>query len=326
MIIFFDANHTRTNILRNFSSKGNYNHILEYNFNYINESILSNFKEKRLFLNSQLDEMVKESLNFSPDRVVYFNEAYSYIQILINKLHKTENVLVEEGINMYADSDKISFRRKMNYIISKIIFKDKNFKLCNVARGGFEDTIIAREPNLVNTECKRKIPITKEDFRKIVVTNKKNIGNIMINGNILICPTLTIFSKNKVEPLYDEIISYYYNNFDKHIFLKLHPAEKYLYEIEKVVNKYSDKVSVIKDKNITSEDLILSGDLSILVSDYSSTLVSAVYLLDNTDIVTYYPIMKEKYNIVLRGIQGMSFIAKLIKDNKIRSFKDYKLK
>lgn len=229
--------------------------------------------------------------NINPDNLFIFSDNAIYFQKILSKIN-SKVILVEEGTALYLNCSKYTIKEKIGFeIMKRLVYRYSNAKLFTHGKGGYEDFILAREPELLDNNSK-KIKMTKEFIREVFYNYKK----IKLEEGYLYSPAGTIYNKNKMLLITEYIFKLFYEN-NIILYVKLHPREVYENDIVKLSKKYKEYVKIIDDKKITSEDIILSENIKGVISDYSSMLINAPYLRDKFEIYTTLNIMKEIYKI-----------------------------
>lgn len=321
-IITIDINHTKNEVLDEFIDKSVFKEISKFNFNFRVRNLITNYKAIKSESRAELAKYISSVKEFNPDLVVFFSDNPVEYQILFNSI-TCDKMLVEEGIGIYIESiHKKRYIKIKDYIYHKVhmhIYNDKVSRYFLHGQGGYENIICAREPHLTKSKAKRMISIDKQDFREIF-KYRENI-NMDINKGILFCPVqMKDYSKKQIRDMIQEICNYYY---EEKIYIKLHPAEKKVKLVKDSIKQFGKRVEIIENSKVTSEDLILNGNIKCIISDYSSTLVNAVYLRDDIDIVSCLGLLQKKYN--LKICFKSTIFRKLIECGDIKSFKGYEI-
>ncbi len=135
--------------------------------------------------------------------------------------------------------------------------------------------------------------------------------NIKINDNsILLSPAGTTYNRNVMIKIFEDIFKEYKN---RSIYVKLHPAERYVEDIKGLIDRYSN-VILLDDNSYTSEDFLMNKAITTIISDYSSTLINAYYLRTDLQLISYIEELKDKYKIDL-GLKISIFDKLLYKGN-----------
>ncbi|TDT46076.1 polysialyltransferase family glycosyltransferase [Fonticella tunisiensis] len=291
-----------------------------YHLNYkISEVIKKPIKYKRIYM-EELFDFLENVDKINPDHIVYFSDNPIPYQKLFNKMKikGKKLVFVEEGTAIYLNEYKFSVKEKWQFYIRKLLFNDKESRLFYHGRGGYEDIVILREPDLFNSEAE-KIRISSEEFKEII------LNSIKINFNIekessLFCPGYTTYNKSIRNKIYEEIFDYYYKS-RKNLYVKLHPAEKEINQIRSLIKEYEPYVKFIDKLNITSEDIIYDSNIKEVISDFSSILINAYYLRKDIYLTSYANMLKKKYGVQINF--SCSIFDKLFLEGKIKSFGGY---
>lgn len=325
MLMVLENMHSSKEVLEGFIEYKNYFYFLSADLSSISLKILfKDYFRNKYILKNNLDILTKTITDFNPDNIIYFSDNPIPMQILLNVHENSTKFFVEEGLAMYTYNKRITVKEMITHIFYKKILKNKKLKLFCHGEGNFENVVIAREPDIIkNVTPQYFIKISREMFKKIIYTNNSLYDiNIRMEKNAFLCPAGTEYGIEKLNYIYSEIFEFYISKNIK-IFVKLHPSEKYINEIVEIISNYPNKVFLIEDKKVTSEDIIIVGKPSIIISDYSSTMINSVYLFENVEIVSYYGMMQQKYGIDM-GFKSLLF-NKLVNEGKIKQFKDYKI-
>jgi hypothetical protein len=268
---------------------------------------------------NDLNNFLKAVDKIEPEYIIYFSDNPIPYQILFNKMEMKEKklILVEEGTALYLNKYKFSLKEKLSFYIRKKIFKDKTARLFQYGKGNYEDIIILREPELINSRA-QKIKITPEQYKQIFLTDKKGIDKFISNGGALFCPTYTTYNINIRNKVYNDIFRHYFNA-KKDLYIKLHPAERNINYVKELADKYGSYIKFIDDFSITSEDIIIASEIDEVVSDFSSVLINAYYLKENIKLISYMNLLKDKYNIKTNF--SYSIYDKLYLEGRIEDFK-----
>lgn len=210
---------------------------------------------------------------------------------------ETNIMLVEEGTARYIKSFKASNKLKIKHEIDKFIYGNNGVELIHHGQNNKVDAVYLREPDLIKYKNKniKKIKITNDEFRNMITYSAKKV--VIENKNsVLFAPTTTTYNKKYMLEIYDKIFEYYYNS-KKHLYIKLHPAEKYIDQIIQCTEKYNEYIHFLNDKGSTSDDYILNENIDTIISDYSSSLINACYLRSDINILTYCDILEKQYKI-----------------------------
>lgn len=242
------------------------------------------------------DEMCKledyvEKIN--PDKIFIFSDNPIYIQKILIKT-KAKIILVEEGTGMYATNNKYTNTEKIGfYIWKRLALRCKEARLFTHGKGGYEDFVVVREPDLIINKSK-KVKLDKEFFKEIFNDHRE----LDLEKGYLYSPAGTTYDKDKMLNVTKELFEKFYNS-KNILYVKLHPREKYEQDIKMLIKKYEEYIRLIDDKTITSEDVILNENIKGLISDFSSMLINVTYLRDNIEAYTTLNIIEGKYGVDL---------------------------
>ena len=265
-----------------------------YNFNFRGFDFIKNIYKFRSYRNTfrvELDKVIKLIQKHNPNEVVIYSDDLVPYQLIINyiksNMHNTKIMLVEEGTARYIESFKASIKLKIKHQIDKLVYGNKGVELIHHGQNNNIDIVYLREPDLVNYENKniKKIKITNTEFRNMIIYSAKEVL-IEYKNSALFAPTTTTYNKKYMIEIYDKIFKYYNYN-KKHLYVKLHPSEKYINEIIDIIKKYEKYVHYISDTSTTSDDYLINENIDTIISDYSSTMINACYLRDDINILTY---------------------------------------
>lgn len=288
---------------------------LEYSIKTILKNPIKYIKLSR----SQLNEFIEYNDFIIPDDIAIFTDDLIPYQIYLDKIkNKHINItLIEEGVGIYLNKYNFSFKFKIRFNIKKLVFNYFKARLYIHGKGGYENTIIARRIDLLDSKAQERIYLNKDEFKLLNYNKVKKKVIINTKNNILLSPAGTIYNKKIMLNMFDNIFKYYHSK-GSNLYVKLHPAEKYFCEIEKLIEKYNDRVYLIREKNITSEDLVLSGKFDAIISDFSSTLINAWYINEEIKLISYKNVLKDFYKVNL-GCE-YSILDEFIKEKKIVEF------
>lgn len=272
-----------------------------FNLNY-NIKLL--FQEYSYILKKYKEELkgfIDEFDLIDGDIIVYFSDQPIPYQIIMNKYkNKCKLIMVEEGIGTYNKVKKISLKNKIHFEIRKFIFSYKQAKLYPLGKGGYENEIIALEPQLINKEeiSINRIKINKDLYLKYIASDKKNHIDIKEKSTLLspLCMSF-VYKENIIYKIMEDIFVVYEDVFRKHLYIKLHPADKSDRCIKKILcTRKWEFIHLIEDDSLTSEDLVLNLNIDEVISDFSSTLINSYYLKSTINLTSYYNLIKDKYN------------------------------
>ena len=291
-------------VLRSKLDNKAFDEIEYYNLNYNIKDIIKNISLIKK-MKIELEQFVDSVEYFNPDKIYYFSAQPIPYQYLFNKLKEknTKLTLVEEGLGLYNKDSNFKTKQKIQFIIRKLIYGKKNINIHPIFGGNYESEIIALEPKLVNAHKKNihRIKLSREEYKSIIYNNpklNKILDLVNYNNSTLMAPVCTneSYPKGAIEYIFNTIF-YTYTIKKKHIYLKLHPADKNKEIIRNIVNKYNKYVHMIEDKSITSEELLMSDQIDEVISDFSSTLINAHYSDRNVKLITYYNLIEESYGV-----------------------------
>lgn len=174
--------------------------------------------------------------------------------------------------------------------------------------------VYLREPDLIESKSE-KIKMSNEDFKEIVMQSYKEIDFDIAPDSMLLSPAGTVYHKDIMLNIFEEIFIYSKSR-KRILYVKLHPAERYINEIKELIMKYKDNVIYIEDNKYTSEDFILNENITTIISDYSSTLINAHYLRSDIELLSYMYRLYEKYSVDL-GL-NISILEKLFNEGVIK--------
>jgi len=286
-------------ILKKFINLNNYN---KFEYIDIDLSMMRVLREGFKYINNyrqNIDLFLSTAKKYEYDKIVYFSDNPVAYQLLFNDIkeekRKTVLMFAEEGLGMYSERNSFSFRYKLHIYFAKIINKNKNIDVFCHGKGGFEDEILLREPDLVKSKGK-KITLSKEEFRAIMTSDSKKDKCISLDSAALFCPSYLVTDTIIRNKIFDEIFSVYYKNNVK-LYVKLHPSEKEIETLKKMITKYNGYIIIVDKNDITAEDLLMNTNIHEIISDISSVLVNAYYLRDNINLISYYKMLVNKYKI-----------------------------
>nr|WP_317331740.1 polysialyltransferase family glycosyltransferase [uncultured Romboutsia sp.] len=316
-IIITPFRYANKEMLENTLQKDLYDDIIYYDFNYSTKNVMKNFYKNRKNALRELKEFEKSIINYKPELLVYYNDQpipYQSVFMKVKKYLNCKLMLVEEGLGMYLKSEKFNLKNYILYIVRKYLFGVYKAKFFVHGKGGYEDIVYLREPNLINAKS-NKIKMTNDEFKGIVKQSYQEVDFDILPNSILLSPAGTIYNKEIMLSIF-EIIFKYSKSKNKTLYLKLHPAERYIDEIKALVMRYEESVVYIDDNRYTSEDFILNKNINTIISDYSSTLINAYYLRDDIELYSYMNILENEYNINL-GLD-ITILEKLFNENIIK--------
>lgn len=281
-----------------FLSKELYKEYHYYHLNYrIREVIRRPIYYKKL-LTTELSEFINTAKSIDPDFIYYFSDNPIPYQILLKEMKNKgkKTVFVEEGLAFYTNEYKFNLKEKIYFNIGKYLFNCFDVKLYPHGQGNLEDIIIAREPELKKSDAE-KIKIKREDFIEIFKQNYTDVSHLIkTEKSALLCPAGTTYSLSIRNKVYEDIFKYYVKR-NKKLYVKLHPSERHVEEVRKLVDEYKPLIELIERNDITSEDIILCNNIDEVISDMSSSLVNAYYLRSDIEIYTYVNYLKNKYKV-----------------------------
>ena len=215
---------------------------------------------------------------------------------------------------MYLKKEKFNFKNYILYLVRKHLFKVYKSRFFTHAKGGYEDMVYLREPDLIESKSE-KIKMSNEDFKEIVMQSYKEIDFDIAPDSMILSPAGTVYHKDIMLNIFEEIFIYSKSR-KRILYVKLHPAERYINEIKELIMKYKDNVIYIEDNKYTSEDFILNENITTIISDYSSTLINAHYLRSDIELLSYMYRLYEKYSVDL-GL-NISILEKLFNEGVIK--------
>ncbi|MBN8048016.1 hypothetical protein J0A94_09215 [Paraclostridium bifermentans] len=307
--------------LESFIDKERLNLLEYYNLNYEISSIIKKPLNILGKYKKDLSLFMDSIEKYNPDTVVFFSDEPIPYQILFDKIKDKKNmILVEEGIGSYSNSRNSSMKSKIQFNIRKLIFKYNEARRFGLCKGGYENVIIALEPQLINPENKNinRIQIDKLKYKKFVVNeNLYDKDIIKLKNASLLCPCCTsdVYTNKAVTDVFNKIFNKYEYDIKKHIYIKLHPADKNRELIINISKKYKNYIHFINEDNITSEDLLSSKNLDELISDFSSTLINTNYINPTIELKSYYSYL---CNILSREIIDNNLFKYLLESGKIK--------
>lgn len=327
-IFITEINHTSADVLKNIVNHNLFKEVYCINFNFrIRDFIrnIYNFKAYKNKFKKELDKTISLIQKHKPDEIVIYVDDIVPYQQIINYIHsnmpESNIMLVEEGTARYITSFKLSTKLKIKHEIDKFVYGSKDVELIHHGQNNKVDVVYLREPDLINYQNSniRKIKITNEEFRNMIMYSAKNVKVIVEHKNsALFAPTVTTYNKKYMVEIYDKIFKYYYTN-KKHLYIKLHPAEKYINEIIQCTKKYHEYIHFSSHKGSTSDDYILNENIDTIISDYSSSLINACYLRSDINILTYCDILEKQYKI--KNNVKLSIFDMFINEGKIKKIK-----
>lgn len=306
-------------------------HFVEHS-NYINKSYI----DVELSLRQCIKEGVKYFKKFKKnietfmtmiykekfDKIVYFSDNPIAYQILFNDIkEKNKNIklrFVEEGTGIYLKKYHYPIRYYILIFISKIIFRNKKIRVFMHGKGGFEDEVLLREPDLIESSGK-KIKLSKESFRKIMIPSYFT-NTVSLERAAFFCPSLVIKDYKTRDRVFNEVFCHYYRN-EKMLYVKLHPSEKNTESLNRIIENYNKYVKLIDRNDLTSEDILLNPNIYEVISDVSSTLINAYYLRDDIRLVSNYNLLIKKYKVKFKF--QYSIFDNMIDNGSIESFMNY---
>lgn len=253
------------------------------------------------------------------DKIVYFSDNPIAYQLLFSNLkqgnYKTKLLFVEEGTGIYLRKYNYPIKYKVLILIARILFKNNNIRVFMHGKGGYEDEVLLREPDLIESNGK-KVKLSKEEFREILI-NKDCSKNLVLEKGSLFCPSYIIRDTKLRNKAFNEIFSYYYRN-KKLLYVKLHPSEKEVESLMKLIKEYDGYIVILDRDDLTSEEILIHPNINEVISDVSSSLINAYYLRDDVRIISYKNILENKYRVQFKFTY--SIFDSMVEDGIIENF------
>lgn len=316
-IIITPFRYTKKEALESIVQEEWYDDVVYYDFDYSTKKVLKNFCKNSKKALKELKEFENSVIDYKPGLLIYFNDQPVPYQSLFIKIRDNLDcklMLVEEGLGMYLKKEKFNFKNYILYLVRKHLFKVYKSRFFTHAKGGYEDMVYLREPDLIESKSE-KIKMSNEDFKEIVMQSYKEIDFDIAPDSMLLSPAGTVYHKDIMLNIFEEIFIYSKSR-KRILYVKLHPAERYINEIKELIMKYKDNVIYIEDNKYTSEDFILNENITTIISDYSSTLINAHYLRNDIELLSYMYRLYEKYSVDL-GL-NISILEKLFNEGVIK--------
>ncbi|KKK38900.1 hypothetical protein WQ57_06000 [Mesobacillus campisalis] len=247
---------------------------------------------------SSIEHFIKTIKEQEYDKIVYFSDNPIAYQLLFNDIKQnsvnTKLMFVEEGTGIYLKNYRYPFRYKILIFLAKILFNNNNIRVFMHGKGGFEDEVLLREPELIESKGK-KIKLSKDEFREILINNDCTENFVLEKGS-LFCPSFIINDPKVRNKAFNEIFLCYYQK-REFLYVKLHPSEREVDSLQKLVESYDGYIIILNRDDLTSEDIIVNPNIKEVISDVSSSLINAYYLRDDIKIISYQNILIKKYGL-----------------------------
>jgi hypothetical protein len=311
----------RTTMLVQFINSNIFSKFLTYSFHY---SLVKDF----LYLKHNRNRVASTYLRFQQDvdvenfkRFVYFSDNPPIIQKILgeNERRDLEYWLVEEGTALYINNEHFPLKDRIKILFDRYVYGSKHIKLYSHGRGGYAHTVVAREPNLMLIpKVENKI---QDDFVGIFANSNENRNSKEVTEKgYLLAPTPIYTKEPTLKYRIIKDVLHHFVTKRKKVYLKEHPSDANDYRIQLLVQKFTPYVEIINNVNLTAEDLLVNDNIIGVISDTSSVLVSAYYYKKRfnleLEIISYYNIVKERYNFDL-GKQ-LVILDYLIENNDIK--------
>lgn len=271
---------------------------------------------------ARINSFVKDVEDAHYEKIVYFSDDPIAFQIIFNHYKQRSDrpkfIFIEEGLGLYSYEVKFPLIYRALMGIARILFRNRHIKVYMHGKGGFEDEVILREPELFESKGK-KIKLTNDDFRKIIDTDKYTDDLIPRKG-VLFCPSFLIHDVSLRNEVFSGIFAHY-TGMGKTVYVKIHPSEQDVDSLRKMLEEGNSDVIFISRDGLTAEDIILNPNINEVVSDLSTALINTHYLREDVKMTSYYYMLIKKYKMKFNF--GFSIFDNMIQKGIIERYMGY---